>query len=93
MLFQTGNIYVSKGVNEKMQASLEFDEFVVKSLTRHITGDWGDLSKEDKAMNDSAVANNDDRIFSRYNYDEDTSIYIITEYDRSCTTVLFPEEY
>lgn len=48
----------------------------------------GDIPHEDKKMNDSAVKNNDDRIVARYN-----DIYIITEWDRSATTILFIDEY
>lgn len=45
-----------------------------------------------KKMNDSAIKNNDDRILAKYNYGE-TAIYIITEWDRSTTTILFVDEY
>ena len=43
-------------------------------------------------MNDDATKNGDDRIFARYN-NEEGDIYIITEYDRSATTILFTYEY
>lgn len=63
-------------------------------LSRHITGDWGDLEAEDKAMNDKAVKTGEDRIFSSYNLDgKNNRIWIITEWDRSVTTLLLPEEY
>ena len=52
----------------------------------------GDLPNEDKRMNDSAIKNNDDRIVVRYN-SEYGDIYIITEWDRSYTTILFTHEY
>ena len=60
---------------------------------KHINGDWGDLCKEDKALNDSALANGNDRILSSYTNENDVKIWIITEWDRSVTTILFPEEY
>ena len=88
-----GNLYSTRGVNEKLKGDLGFMQFVVHSLERYQNCDWGDLSKEDKKLNDSAVINNDDRILAKYKYDEETSIYIITEWDRSATTILFPEEY
>lgn len=43
-------------------------------------------------MNDDAVKNGDDRIFARYN-NEEGDIYIITEWNREVTTILFPSEY
>lgn len=43
-------------------------------------------------MNDDAVKNSDDRIFARYN-NEEGDIYIITEWNREVTTILFPSEY
>ena len=91
--FETGRILTTCGVNQKVAEDKKFAEFCIKSFGRHINGDWGDLCDEDKAMNDSALAHGDDRIFSKYDYDENTSIYIITEWDRSATTFLFPDEY
>lgn len=60
-------------------------------LTRHQTGDWGDLEDEDKESNEEAL-NNDTRIFSSYSIAED-KIWIITEADRSFTTLLMPSDY
>ena len=64
---------------------------VVWNDIRIMTG-GGDLPNEDKRMNDSAIKNNDDRIVVRYN-SEYGDIYIITEWDRSYTTILFTHEY
>ena len=88
-----GMTYLTRGVDEKMKAEKEFRQFVVKCLERYQNCDWGDLDKGDKKLNDSAVANGDDRVLAKYNYDDETSIYIITEWDRSVTTILFPDEY
>jgi len=88
-----GMTYLTRGVDKKMKNEKEFRSFVVKCLERYQNCDWGGLCEEDKQMNDSAVANGHDRVFAKYNYDEETSIYIITEWDRSATTILFPEEY
>lgn len=60
-------------------------------LARHMTGDWGDLSDDDKAENELSLEEGF-RLFSAY----DTSagrLWIITEADRSATTLLLPEEY
>jgi hypothetical protein len=60
-------------------------------LIRHQCGDWGDLDKEDKQSNDLAVMH-DARIFSAYQFDA-VKFWVITECDRSTTTILLPEEY
>jgi len=93
MEFALGQILVTSGVNELGLKNSKFEKFIGESLNRHIHCDWGDLCDEDKEMNNSALKNGDDRLFSKYNFDEDTSIYIITEWDRSATTILFPDEY
>jgi hypothetical protein len=62
-------------------------------LARHVTGDWGELDKEDRAANDRAWESGEDRILSAYNLPGDWRIWIITEWDRSVTTLLLPEEY
>ena len=88
-----GMTYLTRGVDEKMKVEEEFRKFVVKCLERYQNCDWGDLCDEDKQMNDSAITNGDDRVLAKYNYDDEISIYIITEWDRSVTTILFPDEY
>lgn len=67
--------------------------FLSSSLERHSDGDWGDLDKEDIDSNNYAV-DHGLRVLSAYIYPEDnTKIWIITEADRSVTTILFPEDY
>lgn len=60
-------------------------------LSRHQKGDWGDVEQEDTTMNDNAV-NNGERTFSAYALGNER-IWIITERDRSVTTILLPEDY
>jgi len=60
-------------------------------LQRHQRGDWGNLPAEDAEENESSVVNGN-RILSSYPVG-DERIWIITEADRSCTTLLLPEEY
>lgn len=88
MTFKTGQIVVTRGINEEIATNNDFAKFILESLERYKSQDWGDLCEEDKKMNNSAVKNNDDRIVARYN-----NVYIITEYDRSATTILFIDEY
>ena len=60
-------------------------------LRRHQRGDWGDLGYEDKQSNDDALTLGG-RIFSAYQFDT-VKFWVITEYDRSVTTILLPEDY
>jgi hypothetical protein len=62
-------------------------------LRRHLSGDWGDMDAEDKATNNAALASGEDRIFSSYNVGDHDKVWIITEWDRSVTTILLPEDY
>ncbi len=64
---------------------------LVPYFHRHVTGDWGDLCDEDKAMNDEAVELGN-RILSAYDT-PNGKLWIITEADRSVTTFLLPSEY
>lgn len=62
-------------------------------LVRHITGDWGDLDPEDQMANNKALYDGL-RVLSAYRIpNSDTRIWIITEADRSATTILLPEDY
>ena len=92
MQFELGGLYATRGVQQFSETHKDFDEFVRKSLNRHIHCDWGELCDEDKELNDDALKNGE-RLLSKYDYDKNTSIYIITEWDRSATTILFPSEY
>jgi len=65
---------------------------VQKALGRHASGDWGDLCRDDWKLNNSALTQ-EDRILSSYTTREGVKFWIITECDRSATTVLLPDEY
>lgn len=91
--FKPGDVVATSGVYEMIGEDIKFSQFVTNSFARHCDGDWGDLCEEDKMANDFALRNGDDRLFSKYNYKDGISIYIITEWDRSVTTILLPEEY
>lgn len=62
------------------------------ALQRHLHGDWGDLCHADKQSNEQALQNGS-RIFSAYHSSKGVKFWIITEADRSCTTLLLPSEY
>ena len=61
-------------------------------LGRHLQGDWGSVSDEDRAANDNAVTLGN-RILSSYILDEQNKVWIISEHDRSSTSILLPSEY
>ncbi|PXW26433.1 SH3 domain-containing protein [Paraburkholderia caballeronis] len=61
-------------------------------LARHIHGDWGDLSPEDLAANELALLTGK-RLLSSYALPDGKKIWLITEADRSTTTILLPSEY
>jgi hypothetical protein len=62
------------------------------ALSRHIRGDWGTLDDEDLQSNERALQKGG-RLFSQYYSNAGTKFWIITECDRSATTVLLPEDY
>jgi len=84
-LFDLGYVVMTPGA-----AALEVD--FIPYLVRHAAGDWGNLDAFDRRQNDLAVQQGL-RILSAYNIEKDTRIWIITESDRSATTVLLPSEY
>lgn len=61
-------------------------------LNRHQCGDWGPIDPDDRGLNELALEQGE-RIFSVYHLPDETRIWIITEWDRSYTTVLLPGEY
>ena len=87
-LFALGQTVATRGAIAAMQQAAISP---LALLSRHQRGDWGDLDKEDKQTNDQALTLGD-RIFSAYQF-EAVKFWVITEADRSATTVLLPEEY
>lgn len=64
----------------------------ISALTRHANADWGDVTPDDKVANDLALQHGGDYILSAYHTESGTRFWIKTEYDRSVTTILLPEE-
>lgn len=91
--FELGQLVVTRAVANRMQTDEKFTKFVQLSLERYINCDWGSMAKEDKAMNDAAVKSGEDRIHAAYVNKTGDKIWVITEWDRSVTTVLFPSDY
>lgn len=88
-LFDLGQTVATPGAIEALQQA---GISAASLLCRHQCGDWGDLEDEDLAENKLAL-NQGLRIFSYYQLTEAIKIWVITEADRSVTTVLLPEDY
>lgn len=85
--FQPGTIVATQG------ALLVADNHaILELLRRHLSGDWGDVSKEDAKANDDALTHGE-RILSSYKMPSGEKLWVLTERDRSQTTVLTPGEY
>ena len=88
-----GRTVTTKAVAVKMKRNALFDNFVLKSLSRYQSCDWGDTCEDDCTMNELAVQSDNESIMAEYLYNEETSIFIRTEWDRSVTTIMFADEY
>ncbi len=67
-------------------------EDIMSALRRHVRGDWGDLDEHDRMVNERGLVAGG-RLVSVYHSARHVKFYIITEWDRSVTTVLLPEDY
>jgi hypothetical protein len=86
--FELGAIYCTPGADEAMQ---DAGVNIMDLLARHALLDPGDLPPADVKQNLRSLES-DGRIFSAYTVNG-TRFWVITEWDRSCTTVLLPSEY
>lgn len=86
-----GQVMMTKGISGALKHDCAFRPFINNCLQRHKLGDWGDLSEEDKAQNNEALLDSA-QLLSAYQYTDDIRIWIVTEADRTVTTVLLPEE-
>ena len=88
-LFPAGQIVATPGalalLEQANKSALEF-------LSRHLCGDWGDLCQDDKAENELSLKYGF-RLVSSYQVMDTEKLWIITEADRSVTTLLLPAEY
>lgn len=85
--FPLGALYMTPRVQESIPPSE-----LLQALRRHASGDWGDIDPEDRGANDRSLQDGS-RLLSVYHAKDTTKFWIITEADRSSTTVLLPEEY
>ena len=85
--FDVGLVTMTPGAIDKLN---RYD--VLEAFVRHVDGDWGDLCEEDRQANEEALVLGL-RLFSSYHDRDHTKFWIITEADRSATTILLPNEY
>lgn len=87
--FELGQLVMTPGADLAMRSAHQVPpEF----LLRHLHGDWGDLCAEDRRENERALRVGS-RLLSTYRTRTDDKLWVITEWDRSATTLLLPEEY
>jgi hypothetical protein len=87
--FSLGRVVATPGA---LAALDEAKESALGFLCRHQSGDWGDVPPEDQEENDLSLESGF-RVLSSYKLRDETKIWIITEADRSATTILLPDEY
>jgi hypothetical protein len=85
--FRLGRLLATPGALEKVP-----HEELIEALSRHVHADWGDVDEHDRKENDLALKE-ELRLLSVFHTKADVRFWIITEADRSVTTVLLPEEY
>src|SRR6185503_6422955 len=87
--FALGQTVITPGAEEALQIA---GQTAIEFLRRHMSGDWGELSDDDAKENELSLQQGF-RLLSRYQTTQGERIWIITEADRSATTILLPIEY
>jgi hypothetical protein len=87
-LFTLGRIVATPAARETLG---ELNYSSLDLLRRHMSGDWTEMDSEDQQANRAAIAHGD-RVFSAFTI-QDIKFWVITEADRSATTILLPSEY
>jgi hypothetical protein len=90
--FPLGKVFATPGALSAMMDHPDGPGIGLECLLRHATGDWGDMDAEDKHANEEALRVGA-RIFSAYIIAPGVKLWVITESDRSSTTILTPDEY
>jgi len=88
-LFSLGQLVATPGA---LAALAKAGQTPLDFLTRHVCGDWGDIDKDDYKENELGLKRGF-RLLSSYRTNADVKVWVITEADRSVTTLLLPEEY
>jgi histidine ammonia-lyase len=87
--FALGQTFITPGAEEALQIA---GQTATEFLCRHMSGDWGELSDEDMKENEFSLKEGL-RLLSAYQTGKGQKLWIITEADRSATTILLPSEY
>ena len=87
--FALGRTFITPGAEEALQIA---GQTATEFLRRHMSGDWGELSDDDIKENEFSLEQGF-RLLSRYETAKGERLWIITEADRSATTILLPIEY
>ena len=90
VLFPFGQLVATPGALEVLRRNPSVSLWTC--LSRHLTGDWGDVDEHDRAENELSLREGF-RLLSAYSLPDGKRIWIITEADRSATTLLLPDEY
>ena len=85
--FPLGNVVITPNALDQLSPA-----DIQRGLQRHQAGDWGELDYEDRQENDTALRTGL-RLLSAYRADKGVTFWIITEADRSATTLLMPDDY
>ncbi len=92
LLFDLGRTIMTRRVADLFNEDRVFRKFVNESFRKYCNADWGETCEEDEELNYQALKTGD-RILAVYKKEGFETIWIITESDRSATTILFPDEY
>lgn len=84
-----GQIFITPGAQEALEIA---GETAIQFLRRHVSADWGEVSEDDVQENELSLREGF-RLLSAYRTTKGEKIWIITEADRSATTLLLPSEY
>jgi hypothetical protein len=84
---ELGSCVITPGAREALS-----DREIITALERHQSGDWGEVCKDDWVTNNLAIKRGE-RVLSAYIGADGNTFWIITEADRSHTTILLPEDY
>ena len=93
--FEMGRLVITAALQHDLEESdteKDWHDEINLFVSRHLFGDWGDVDTHDGSVNDRAVVNGD-RVVSAYTTTNGIKIWVITEWDRSVTTLLRPEDY
>lgn len=101
-----GQLVTTASIHKLAEENEGFRTFMTTCLGRYMKNDWGNLAQEDYEQNDHAIKSGEERILASYPFPKNRSwqaansygavedkLWIITEWDHSVTTILFPSEY